>query len=190
MNLAYVIGALIASILILYIDLPYIFIFISIFAIISFFTDKKLPNLSAKKIKKFLGKNTFIHKFLLEVFSLNAIKKVIHSMKNYSTRLYYALGFEFIFNTLNYIGLFFIPIIAIRDNLTLSQIALVYAAMKIPYLIDFFTGNIANNTSKRKFVFFILLFISFLYMLLGYNESFRHIMIITFAISLLSLIHI
>ncbi len=184
MNLAYVIGALIASILILYIDLPYIFIFISIFAIISFFTDKKLPNLSAKKIKKFLGKNTFIHKFLLEVFSLNAIKKVIHSMKNYSTRLYYALGFEFIFNTLNYIGLFFIPIIAIRDNLTLSQIALVYAAMKIPYLIDFFTGNIANNTSKRKFVFFILLFISFLYMLLGYNESFRHIMIITFAISL------
>ncbi|MEI6774083.1 MAG: hypothetical protein WCL18_04725 [bacterium] len=87
-------------------------------------------------------------------------------MKNYSTRLYYALGFEFMFNVLNYIGFIFIPIISIKNNLTLSQIALVFAVMRLPYLIDFFTGNIADHTSKRKFLFFVLLFISFLYMLL------------------------
>ena len=170
MNLAYVIGALIAAVLIGYVDLPYLFLFVSLFAMISFFTDQKLPNLSKKKIKEFLGKDTFIHKFFLEVFSLHAIKKVVATLKNYSHRMYYVLGFEFLFNLLNYIGFIFIPIVSIKDNLTLSQVAIVFAVMRVPYLIDFFTGNIADNTSKRKFLFFVLLFISFLYMLLGYNE--------------------
>lgn len=183
-NLAYVLGALISSVLIGYIDLPYLFLFVSLFAIVSFFTDQKLPNLSKHKIKEFLGKDTFIHKFFLEVFSFTAIKKVMGTLKNYSHRMYYALGFEFLFNLLNYLGFIFIPIVSAKDNLTLSQIAIIFAVMRAPYLIDFFTGNIADKTSKRKFLFFVLLFISFLYMLLGYNEWFRSIMIITFAISL------
>ena len=98
--------------------------------------------------------------------------------------MYSALGFEFMFNLLNYIGFIFIPIVSLQNNLTLSQIAIVFAVMRVPYLIDFFTGNIADHTSKRKFLFFALLFISFLYMLLGYNEWFWSIMTITFAISL------
>jgi hypothetical protein len=98
-----VIGALIASVLIGYIDLPYLFLFVSLFAIVSFFTDQKLPSLSKHKIKEFLGKDTFIHKFFLEVFSFKAIKKVIGTLKNYSHRMYYALGFEFLFNLLNYL---------------------------------------------------------------------------------------
>lgn len=183
-NLAYVIGALIAAVLIQRVELPYLFLFISIFAFISFFTDKKLPNLSKTKMKEFLGKDTFLHKFFIEVFSFRSIKRVVVTMKNYSNRLYYALGFEFMFNLLNYIGFIFIPIISVKNHLTLPQIAIVFAVMRVPYLIDFFTGNIADNTSKRKFLFFVLLFISFLYMLLGYNEWFRNIMIITFAISL------
>jgi len=183
-NLAYVIGALIAAVLVKYIDLPYMFLFISLFAVISFFTDKKLPNLSKTKIKAFLGKDTFIHRFFIEVFSLRSIKRVVLTMKDYSHRLYYALGFEFMFNLLNYIGFIFIPIVSVQNHLTLPQIAIVFAVMRVPYLIDFFTGNIADNTSKRKFLFFVLLFISFLYMLLGYNEWFRSIMTITFAISL------
>lgn len=184
LNLAYVIGALIASVFIEYINLPYLFLLVSLFAVLSFFTDKKLPNLSKTKIKVFLAKDTFLHKFFLEVFSFRAIKDVVMKMKSYSTRLYYALGFEFLFNLLNYIGFIFIPIISIKNDLTLSQIAIVFAVMRVPYLIDFFTGNIADKTSKRKFLFFILLFVSFLYMLLGYNEWFRSIMIITFTISL------
>ncbi len=184
MNLAYVVGALIAAVLIKYVQLPYLFVFVSLFAIISFFTDQKLPSLSKTKIKEFLGKDTFIHRFFLEVFSFHAIKNVLGTMKDYSHKLYYALGFEFMFNLLSYIGFIFIPIISIKNNLTLSEIAILFAVMRVPYLIDFFTGSIADKTSKRKFVFFVLLFISFLYMLLGYNESFRGIMTITFAISL------
>jgi Na+/citrate or Na+/malate symporter len=146
------------------------FLFISLFAVLSFFTDKKLPNLSKKKIKAFLGKDTFVHKFFIEVFSFRSIKRVLLTMKNYSHRLYYALGFEFMFNLLSYIGFIFIPIVSIKNDLSLPQIAIVFAVMRVPYLIDFFTGNIADHTSKRKFLFFSLLFISFLYMLLGYNE--------------------
>lgn len=184
LNLAYVVGALIASVIIGYISLPYLFLFVSLFSVISFFTDQKLPNLSKKEIRKFIGKDTFIHKFFVEVFSFYAIKKVIIKMKTYSFRMYYALGFEFLFNVLNYIWFIFIPIISVKNNLTLSQIALIFAVMRVPYLIDFFTGNIADNASKRKFLFFVLLFVSFLYMLLGYNENFWSIIIITFAISL------
>ncbi|MCX6823627.1 MAG: MFS transporter [candidate division SR1 bacterium] len=182
-NLAYVVGALIAAVLVKYVDLPYMFLFISLFAVISFFTDKQLPRLSKEKIKAFLGRDTFIHRFFIEVFSLRAIKRAFLTMKDYSHRLYYALGFEFMFNLLNYIGFIFIPIVSVQNHLTLPEIAIVFAVMRVPYLIDFFTGNIADHTSKRKFLFFVLLFISFLYMLLGYNEGFRSIMIITFAIS-------
>lgn len=183
-NLAYVIWALVAAVLVGYVALPYMFLFISLFAVLSFFTDKKLPNLSKTKIKAFLGKDTFVHKFFLEVFSFRSIKRVLLTMKNYSHRLYYALGFEFMFNLLNYIGFIFIPIVSIKNDLSLPQVAIVFAVMRVPYLIDFFTGDIADHTSKRKFLFFSLLFISFLYMLLGYNEWFRSIMTITFAISL------
>lgn len=102
-NLAFVIGALIAAVLVKYVPLPYMFLFVSLFAVISFFTDQKLPNLNKKKIKEFLGKDTFIHKFFIEVFSFHAITKVILTMKNYSSKLYYGLGFEFMFNLLNYV---------------------------------------------------------------------------------------
>jgi len=84
--------------------------------------------------------------------------------------MYYALGFEFLFNILNYVGFIFIPIVSIANNLSLSQVAIVFVVMRVPYLIDFFTGNIADNTSKRKFLFIVLLFLSLLYILLGYNE--------------------
>lgn len=53
--------------------------------------------------------------------------------------MYYALGFEVLFNLLNYVGFIFIPIVSIANNLSLSQVAIVFAAMRLPYLIDFFT---------------------------------------------------
>lgn len=184
MNLAYVVWALLASVLIGHIQMPYLFLFIPIFALISFSIDKKLPDTNDGKTKELMSKGLFVRNFFLGVFSFRPIKNVIVRMKDYSTKLYYALGFEFLFNILNYIGFIFIPIISIKNDLTLSQVAIVFAVMKVPYLIDFFIGNIADKTGKRKFLFFVLLFISFLYMLLGYNEWFRNIITITFAISL------
>ncbi len=183
-NLAYIIWAVISAFLITKIDLPHLFIFIPIFAWISLLTDKKLPSLTKKKIKEFLAGQTFTQKFVHEVFSFRPIKKVLSKLKTYSSRMYYALGFEILFNLLNYVGFIFIPIVSIANNLSLSQVALVFATMRLPYLINFFTWNIAENGSKRKFLFVMLFFLSLLYILLGFNEGFQNIMVITFGISL------
>jgi MFS family permease len=183
-NFAYVIGALLAAILIQYVSLPYLYLFIGLFALISFFTDIKLPQLSKKKIKEFLGKESFLHQFFREVFSFAPIKKTFVALRNANKRIYQALGFEFLFNVLNYIGFIFIPIVAIENNLTLSQIAIIFAVMKFPYVIDFFTGEFADKYSKRRFTLIVLLFLSFLIALLGFKDSFGSIMIISFGIAL------
>lgn len=183
-NLAYIIGAAISAYLITKVDLPHLFIFIPIFALLSLLTDNKLPSLGKKKIKEFLAGQTFTQRFVHEVFSFRPIKRVIIKLKTYSGRMYYALWFEVLFNLLNYVGFIFIPIVSVANHLSLSQIALVFWAMRLPYLIDFFTWDIAKNGSKRKFLFIILLFLSILYLLLWFNEGFRSIMIITFGISL------
>ncbi|EKD25381.1 MAG: hypothetical protein ACD_80C00077G0006 [uncultured bacterium (gcode 4)] len=183
-NLAYVVGALIASGLILFIKLHFLFLFISIFAIISLFIDERLPGLSKTKIRELFWKEKFLHKFFREVFSFRPIKQVVVTLKTYSSRMYYALGFEILFNVLNYIGFIFIPIVSIANNLSLSQVAIIFAVMRLPYVIDIFIGDLSGKNSKRKFLFFVLLFMSFLYLLIGYNESFRNVIIITFGISL------
>jgi hypothetical protein len=156
----------ISAYLITKVDLPHLFIFIPIFALLSLLTDKKLPSLGKKKIKEFLAGKTFTQRFIYEIFSFRPIKKVLVKLKTYSGRMYYALAFEVLFNLLNYIGFIFIPIVSVANNLTLSQVAIVFGVMRLPYLIDFFTGNIAENGSKRKFLFVMLFFLSLLYLLL------------------------
>jgi hypothetical protein len=41
-------------------------------------------------------------------------------------------------NFLNYTSYLFIPIVAAENHLTLPQIALVFAAMKSPYIVNVF----------------------------------------------------
>jgi MFS family permease len=89
-----------------------------------------------------------------------------------------------LFSMLNYIGFIFVPIVSIANNLSLSQVAIVFAVMRFPYIIDLFVNNFSSKKSKKKILFLILLFMSLLYLLLGYNESFRNILTITFGISL------
>lgn len=182
-NLAYVLWALISAYLITIIDLPHLFMFIPAFALLSLLTDSKLPSLNKKKIQAFLKGDSFTHRFIVEVFSFRPIKKVYLALKNYSHRMYYALGFEFLFSLLNYVGFIFIPIVSIKNSLTLSQVALVFAVMRLPYLINFFTGNLADKRSKRNFLFVVIFFLSILYVLLWFNEWFWNIMTISFGIS-------
>lgn len=182
-NFAYVVGGLISVFLIKYISLPYLFLFVWFFSCISFITDTKLPNLSKKKIKAFLGKESFLHQFFHEVFSFSTIKKTFVSLQNVNKKLFQALEFEFVFNVLNYIGLIFIPIVAIENNLSLSQIAIIFVIMRVPYVIDFFTGEFADKYSKRRFILIVLFFISFLFALLGFKDSFGSIITISLGIS-------
>jgi MFS family permease len=98
--------------------------------------------------------------------------------------MYVALGGMFLVNLLNYIGFLFIPIVAIANNLTLTQIAIVFAVMKMPYLINIFTGKLGDKYNKKLLISVILLFISVFYVLLGIQDDFIMILILTFAIAL------
>lgn len=100
------------------------------------------------------------------MFSFRPVVDVIKTLKTYSSRMYVALSFEMIYNVLNYIGFIFIPIVSVANNLDLSQVAIVFAAMRLPYVIDVFVGDLSEKGSKRKFLFFTMLFMSFLYLLL------------------------
>ena len=55
--------------------------------------------------------------------------------------MYVARGGCMLTNFLNYTGFLFIPIIAAENHLSLSEIALVFAAMKLPYVVNIFTGK-------------------------------------------------
>ena len=183
-NLAYVIWAIISSILIDHVYLPYLYLFIVLFALVSLLTDNMLPNLEKEQIKKLFGKETFLHQFFREVFSFSLIKKTILDMKSYSHKLFGALEFEFLFNVLNYISFLFIPIVAVANNLSLSQIAILFAVMRVPYIINFFTAELADKYDKKTFILTIMIFLAFLFALLGYNESFGSVVTISFGISI------
>lgn len=183
-NFAYVVWGLMAAVLINYVDLPHLYLFIALFTLISFFTDTKLPRLSKKELKAFLGKESFLHQFFREIISLWAFRKAFISLKTANKKIYNVLGFEFLYNLLNYVGFIFIPIIAVQNNLSLSQVAIIFAIMRLPYVFNFFTGEFADLYNRKKFILVVLLFISFLYALLGIRDWFASIIIISFGISL------
>lgn len=130
------------------------------------------------------SKESFLHNFFREVFSISILKKTILNIKAYPKKLFTALGFEVLFNFLNYVGFLFIPIVALANNLNLSEIAILFWVMRIPYIINFFTAEIVEKYNKKTLILMVLLFLSFLYALLGYNENFTAIVIITFGISM------
>lgn len=80
-------------------------------------------------------------------------------------------------------GFLFIPIVAIANHLSLSQIAILFAVMKLPYIMNFLTSEFADRYDKKTIIVIIMIFLSFLYTLLGFNEGFRAIVTISFGIA-------
>ncbi|MEI7562475.1 MAG: MFS transporter [bacterium] len=80
-------------------------------------------------------------------------------------------------------GFIFIPIISIQNNLNLSQIALIFAVMRLPYIIDVFTGAFADRYNKKKFILLVLFFMSFLFALLGLKDGFVSTLTISLGIA-------
>lgn len=183
-NLAYVVWALISATFIEYLDLKYVFLFIVAFSFLSFFTDKSLPNLKEKKKIHVFSKESFLHQFFREGLSLKAFKETRLDIKSSWKSVFYGLKFEFLFGVLNYIGFIFIPIICFQNNLWLAQIAIVFAIMRLPYIIDLVLWSIADKYNKKWLIMVVLLFISLLYALLSYTNSFGGIVVISFGISL------
>jgi len=143
-----------------------VFLFIVLFSLVSLITDNKLPRFNKKKIKALFGSETFLHQFFREVFSISLLKDTVVKLWSYPKKLIHVLYFEFLFNFLNYIGFLFIPIVAVANNLNLSEIAILFAVMRLPYVLSFLTAEFADRYDKKTLMLVILLFLSFLFSLL------------------------
>jgi len=182
-NFAYVVGALISATFIGFLDLKYVFLFVSLFAAISFFTDRHLPEVRQKKKLDIFSKKNFLKQFFSEAFSWKSFVETWNDMKIVKKEVVSWLKFEFLFGVLNYIWFLFIPIICFQDNLSFAHIAIVFAVMRLPYVIDLVLGWIADKYNKRWFIMTVLVFVSLLYVALAYTTSFGGIITISFGIS-------
>lgn len=184
LNAAYVIWAIISSFLVVWIELPFLYLFIVLFTILSLFSDKKIPLTNKKHIKEVFAKESFLVQFVKKVFSFKPFIKTFVVLKAESRSFLYSLGFEGLWNILGYLGFLFIPLVASENNLWLPQIALLFALMRLPYLTNFFTATWSQRFDKKLFVAVVLLFLSFLYAFLAFEHSFLGIMIVSFGIAL------
>lgn len=211
-NVAEIFGALIAAFLVQFLDLSYMYFFVVIFALVSLLQDQKIKTVLSKRYnrtwknfykrvkleskyedeidewrdsdKKFLWKKWFLKEFVQECCSLDSWKNICLILKKYNLNMYVALGSQFLTNLLNYISFLFVPIIAIENNLSLSQIAIVYAVMKVPYIINIFMWKFWDKYNKKLLISWILLCLSFMYVAMWYSEGFYTILWLTFLISM------
>ena len=209
-NTAYVIGALLSAVLVYYIDLPYMYLFIVIFSMLSLIQDSKLQDLIKRhttksreklekqensldaeidedlhNVKKVMGKRGVIHEFLKEIFSVKPRKSMFVVLKSYWWPMYVALWSVALMSFMNYVGFLFIPIVAIENNLTLSQIAILFAVMRVPYLINVLIGDIWDKYSKKILITIFILISAVIYILLGCYNGFLAIVLLSFWNSLM-----
>ena len=204
-----VIWSLIAAVLVNYLELPYMYFFVVIFALISLIQDEKIKtelsnrynktrknfykrvksdSLSVDKSQnnygqRFFGKGWFLYSFINGCLSVESRKEILNMLRQYSWKMYIALWSCMLTNVLNYTSYLFIPIVAIENHLSLSQIALVFAAMKLPYIVNVFTWKFGDKYSKKLLISIILVFVSLLYIVLWLSEDFYTILLLTFFIS-------
>jgi sugar phosphate permease len=142
--------------------------------------DEDLDN-----VKKLLGKNWVIPTFIKEIFSVGPWKSMFVTLKGYWMPMYVALWSEALTCFMNYVGFLFIPIVALDNNLTLSQIAILFAVMRIPYMINVFFWGVWDKYSKKIVITILVLLSSIIYILLWIYKWFFAIIILSFLISLM-----
>ena len=207
-----VVWSLIAAILVNYLELPYMYLFVVIFSLVSLLQDEKIKTELSKRYNKtrkkfynrikkeskqeikiddtsesnqpFFWNKWFLRSFTKECTSLDSWKEIWQILHKYNWKMYVALWSFMLTNFLNYTSYLFIPIVAIENNLSLSQIAIVFAAMKLPYVVNIFTWKFWDRYSKKLIISIILVLMSFLYVALWFHEWFYTILILTFFISL------
>ncbi len=210
MNLAYVIWAILSAILVSYIDLPYMYLFIVIFSMLSVVQDSKIQDFIKKKftkswkklenripdveyeidedldnVKKLLGKKWVISTYFKEIFSPGPWKSMFVTLKGYWMPMYVALWSEALVAFMNYVGFLFIPIVALENNLTLPQIAILFAVMKLPYIVSVLFWGVGDKYSKKIIITILVLLSAIIYVLLWIYKWFLAIVILSFLISLM-----
>jgi MFS family permease len=132
-------GSLIVAPIAKYMELHWFYIAVIFFSLVSIPLDRKLPEKHKKPLLK---------EFKRVFFKENIYKKIILDLKNYNLDVYFMLFVIFIWGLLDYVGFIFVPVLALQYNLSLAQIAMLFAFMRIPYLISFFFADVADKKER------------------------------------------
>ncbi|MDO4714561.1 MAG: MFS transporter [bacterium] len=109
---------------------------------------------------------------------------MFQALQSYGWPMYVALSSQSLVNFINYVSFLFIPLIAIGNNLSLSEIAILFAVMRVPYLVNILIGNVGDKYNKKILITLLILAASVLFFLLGNAHSFPTIVAISFGLSL------
>ncbi len=187
-NLWYCFGALICAGLIVFLDLPYIFLFMSFFIVISLFRDDKLRHKARRHWKdpkkfSFFWEEWAVTLYFKHFFTSTPLRTVYKSLKNYKGSMYSALWAQALINLMEYVWFLFIPIIAVENDLNLVQIAIITFVMWLPNILNIYAGNLSDQYNKKLLIGCFLLVGGIFYVLLWCHDSFIAILAITFWIA-------
>lgn len=132
----------------------------------------------------YLGKGGFLHRFIIEIFSFEPRKRAYTALQSYQWDVKVALASQALINFISYIGYLFIPLIAVERNLSLSEIALLFAVMKVPYLVNVFLGKLGDRYNKKLLISLLICIAALLFVLMGSSDNFWAILTISFGVSL------
>jgi hypothetical protein len=131
-----------------------------------------------------LWKRWVIRSFCKEVTSLKPWKAMFLTLKGYGKPMYIALANQSLVSFMNYVWFLFIPIISYERHLSLSQIAIIFAVMRLPYIINVFVWSIGDKYSKKLLLSSLMLLWAVIYFLLWIYDSFASIVVLSFLSSL------
>ena len=187
-NLAYCAWALISAYAILYLNLHEIFLFMVFFIFLSiiwdgriwFFSKKLSPK--EKPIVLSFKSNGLLPLLWKNILSRKPWQEIYHILKDYQWSMYSALWAQALISLMEYVGFLFIPIIAVDNNLSLSQVAIISAIMWFPSILNMFVWSLGDKYNKKLLIGILLLIWWFLYIMLWNASSFFTMMGTTFGI--------
>lgn len=133
---AYIVGAIAVSFFIEHIQVYQVYIAIVVMSVIALLRNITIP------IDKEQGLWQTVNTYL---FHQNIYKKVWNDLKEYNITLYITLFLQMMYGVLDYIGRLFVPLLAVSQNLSLSEVAIIFAIMRVPHIFSlFFTALFAK----------------------------------------------
>lgn len=144
MQMGYIVWAIIISIWWANIPLQYMFLAIAGTSLLTLMSNtKSLENTNNKRREAI--EESIMHE-------THVYEKVANDLKEYNETLYMTLIMQMLYGCIDYISMIFIPLIAADHNLSLSQIAIIFALNRAPHIASLLLSNALHKNIKNTFV--------------------------------------
>ena len=171
---SYFVWAIIISFFVDSIPLYYVFLAIVVFSFISMLRTTTIPIQEERGLWKTID---------AYIFHQNVYKKVRQDLKEYNITLYLTLFLQFLYGIVDYLWFLFIPLLALSNDLTLWQIALIFAIMRIPHLLSVYFAGTLDKYNQFIVVCTTYITIGLFLWWLAYTKAFVGILALSLCIS-------